>query len=409
MGLLSWLRGADLLEDRTAPPAGEQRSLPAAENELPLWGGYTSSTVTPIGALGIADVWAAVRVLADAASSLPLHVYRAADDGGRERVRSGKLADLLDRPGPATSQADLVSSLMSHLLVWGNGYIGKFRDASGEIASLGLLVPERVRPELQGGRVRWRFSPPTGRQQLLTEADLVHVKGLSTDGLIGLSAVSQASRVLGLSDELVTHAIEFFEQGRGLPSGVFKMPEGSSEVARQRMVESLRNEMKQRGLLVVEGEGSLEALTMKLDDAQFARQRELSAQEVARVFRIPPHMIGAPSADSMTYSSVEQESIEFVRYSLTPWLRRIELAISNDTDLAFQRQYVRFELDGLLRADAKTRAEIYALALDPIQGWMSREEIRRLEDLEPETAPPPITTALNAMTPPVGVNGNGNR
>jgi HK97 family phage portal protein len=213
MGLLSWLRGADLLEDRTAPPAGEQRSLPAAENELPLYGGYTSSTVTPIGALGIADVWSAVRVLADAASSLPLHVYRAADDGGRERVRSGKLADLLDRPGPATSQADLVSSLMSHLLIWGNAYVAKYRDATGEIASLGLLGPERVRPELQGGRIRWRFSPPTGRQQLLTEADLIHVKGLSTDGLIGLSAVSQAGRVLGLSDELVKHALEFFETG----------------------------------------------------------------------------------------------------------------------------------------------------------------------------------------------------
>jgi HK97 family phage portal protein len=409
MGLLNWLRGTDLLEERSTQPNGESRSLPAAENELPLYGGYTSSTVTPIGALGIADVWSAVRVLADAASSLPLHVYRAADDGGRERVRSGKLADLLDRPGPATSQADLVSSLMSHLLIWGNAYVAKYRDANGEIAAIGLLLPDRVRPELNGGRVRWRFSPPTGRQQLLTEADVVHVRGLSTDGLIGLSAVSQASRVLGLSDELVKHALEFFEQGRGLPAGVFKMPEGSSEPARQRMVESLRNEMRQHGLLVIEGEGSLEPLTLKLDDSQFVEQRRLAAQEIARVFRIPPNMIGAGSGgDSLTYSTVEQNSLDFVRYSLSPWLRRIELAISNDADLAFQKQYVKFELDGLLRADAKSRAEIYHLALDPVQGWLDVDEVRRLEDLPPRTAAVPMNPIVNGIPmPKEAVNGSG--
>jgi len=86
----------------------------------------------------------------------------------------------------------------------------------------------------------------------------------------------------------------------------------------------------------------------------------------------------------MTYSNVDQQSIEFVRYSLTPWLRRIELAISSDSELAFERQFVRFEVDGLLRADAAARAEVYAKALDPATGWMRREEVRRLEDLEPE-------------------------
>ncbi len=113
MRLRSFLRGDDLLEDRSTQPNGEVRSLPPAENELPLFGGFVSSTVTPTAALAIADVWAAVRVLADAASSLPLHVYRKSD-AGRERVTSGKLVDLLDRPGPATSQADLISSLIWH-------------------------------------------------------------------------------------------------------------------------------------------------------------------------------------------------------------------------------------------------------------------------------------------------------
>jgi phage portal protein BeeE len=124
----------------------EARSLPPAENELPLLAAYTATNITPVAALAIGDVWAAVRVLADAASSLPLHVYRKTD-AGRQQVTSGKLVDLLERPGPATSQADLVSSLMTHLAIYGNAYLAKYRRA-GDIVQLGLLHPDRVRPEL---------------------------------------------------------------------------------------------------------------------------------------------------------------------------------------------------------------------------------------------------------------------
>jgi HK97 family phage portal protein len=392
----------------------EQRSLPRAENELPLIGAYTASNITPAAALAIADVWAAVRVLSDAASSLPLHVYRKAGDG-RERVTSGKLVDLLDSPAPATTQADLVSTLVAHLLIYGAGYLGKYRE-QGEITQLGLLHPERTRTELDAGQIRFRYSPGTGPQRMLTTADVVPVRGLSVDGLTGLSAVSQAANVLGLSDELVKHALSYFDTGgTARPAGVLRLGDAGlslgGELGGQRTKEQLRAESRPHGILVVEGDAEYHAIAGSLDDSQFVEQRRLAAQEIARVFRIPPHMLGAPSADSMTYSNVEQESIEFVRYSLTPWLRRIELAISNDPDLAFQRQYVRFELDGLLRADAKTRAEIYALALDPLSGWMTRDEVRRLEDLEPETEPPPvaaIATAINAITTPQGAT-NGNR
>ncbi|MGZ6670799.1 MAG: phage portal protein [Solirubrobacteraceae bacterium] len=236
----------------------ETRSLPPAENQLPLIGAYTATTVTPAQALAIGDVWAAVRVLADAASSLPLHVYRKNGDG-RERVTSGRLVDLLDRPAPATTQADLISSLMCHLAIWGNGYVAKFRQ-QGEVVQLGLLHPERVRPELQGGQMRWRYSPGVGPDQLLTDADLVHVKGLTVDGLLGLSAVTQAGRVLGLSDELVKHALDYFEQGGGLPSATFKMPLGSSEDQKERYVEALRNRARPHSILVVEGEGELDPI-----------------------------------------------------------------------------------------------------------------------------------------------------
>lgn len=217
--------------------------------------------------------------------------------------------------------------------------------------------------------------------------------------------------MLGLSDELVKHALSYFDDkaagGTARHAGVLWMGEGASFSAQEATKEKVRAESRPHGILVIEGDAEYFPVAHKLDDAQCVKQRRLAAQEIARVFRIPPHMLGAPTADSMTYSNVEQESIEFVRYSLTPSLRRIELAVSNDPDLCFEKTFVRFEVDGLLRSDAKTRAEVYHLALDPVQGWLTREEVRRLEDLPPEPGgPPQIAQLLNAMQGEAATNGN---
>ncbi|MDP9144575.1 MAG: phage portal protein, partial [Actinomycetota bacterium] len=275
-------------------------------------------------------------------------------------------------------------------------------------AQISLLHPDRVRPELRGGRLRYRYTPGTGPQQLLSEADIVHIRGLSVDGLNGLSAVSQAARVLGLSDSLVKHAMGYFESDTPLPAGVLRLNSEATELQRETNIEGLRNEARPHGVLVVRGDADYQPIANKLDDSQFTEQRRLAAQEVARVFRIPSHMLSAGSGgDSLTYATVEQQSLDFVRYSLQPWLRRIELAISNDADLAFQKQFVKFEVDGLLRADAATRAQVYTAALDPVQGWMTRDEIRALEDLPPEPqGAPQVAQLLNAM-PREAVNGNG--
>jgi HK97 family phage portal protein len=414
VGLLRYLRGDDILSSPNSDRS-ESRSLPPPENQLPLaglptiWSGPTFWKLTPVEALAIADVWAAVRVLADAASSLPLHVYRKTEQG-RERVTSGKLVDLLERPGPGISQADLVSTLMCHVLIWGSAYLAKYRQ-QGEVGQLGLLHPDRVRPELIDGELRFRYDPPKGPQLLLTEADVVHIKGLSVDGVTGLSAVTQATKVLGLSDSLVKHAMSFFQSDTPRPAGVLRLGDQEFqplEEGRQRSLETIKNELKPHGILVIGGDAAYENVGERLDDGQFVEQRRLAAQEIARVFRIPPHMLGAPTNDSLTYSTVEQESINFVRYSLTPWLRRVELALSGDRDVAFARQFVKFEVDGLLRADSAGRAAFYTAALDPVQGWMTREEVRRLEDLPPESTPPTTQQTVEQMLarPPGVANGN---
>jgi HK97 family phage portal protein len=409
--LRSWLRGEDVVGDETRALEPD-RDLREGY-QLPLRAAYTGTTVTPTQAMGIGDVFAAVRVLSDSASSLPLHVYRKRDDGARERVTSGKLVDLLDRPAPGTTQADLVATAMAHLAIFGSCYLGKYRRA-GEIIELSPLHPETIRPELEDGQLRFRYSPGTGPQQMLTESDVTWIKSMSLDGMSGTSPVLNAARVLSLSEELVKHALSYFTVsdagGVPRPAGVLKVNPGMAETGRQRELEGLRAESRAHGILVASGEIDFIDIAGTLDDAQFTEQRRLVAQEVARCFRIPPHMIGAEVGSSLTYSTTEQQSLDFVKYSLMPWLRRIELAVSGDSDLAFAKQFVRFEVDGLLRADTKTRAEVYHLALDPVQGWMDRSEVRRLEDLPPEAPKPPLQQqSIEQMLRPQGVAANGDR
>jgi HK97 family phage portal protein len=218
--------------------------------------------------------------------------------------------------------------------------------------------------------------------------DVLHIRGMSADGLTGLSPVTQCRLALSLSSNLQEHAKQYFENG-SRPSGVLSTPFGMSDEGRQRLMEGWRNEQslsagRMHSVAVVEGETKFVPIAFSADDSQFLQQRELSAREVARVFRVPAHLIDAATGDSLTYSNVTEQNRYFVTHSLRPWLVRIERAITNDTDLCPGSTYVQFDLDGLLRADARSRAEIFEKALDPITGWMRREEVRELEELPPE-------------------------
>ena len=341
--------------------------------------------VTPQGALSIADAYACIRALADAAAQLPLIAYRQTGNG-RERFK-GRAADLIERPAPGSTRADLVGQVVLHLNTWGNAYVGKYRDAEGRIEQLGLLRPDRVTVALADGAPIFTFTDPaTGRQSRLTTADVCHVKALSSDGLVGLSPVRQARAALGLSSQLVDHASAFFTNS-ARPGGILKVPQGTDGDALRR-VKAAWEGQHQGGnahrIAVLTGEASFMEMQVPMEDAQFLGQRELSAQEVARIFRVPPWIIGAKDGGTLTYSNTEQQAQHFVTFSLGPWLARIEQALSADADLSPSTVYLEFLIDGLMRSDAATRAEIYTRALDPETGWLTRAEVRRLENLAPE-------------------------
>jgi HK97 family phage portal protein len=362
-----------------------------------LTGSPGGATVTPSTAMGIADAYACVRALSDAAASLPLIAYRRTDTG-RVRLEGGS-ADLLHSPAPAVTQSNLVGQLVAHLQLHGNAYVGKFRNAAGQVDQLALLHPERVVPELRAGRPIFTVLDGRGGRSVHTVDDIIHVKALSTDGLVGLSPVRQCRTALGLSQTLQEHAAGFFENG-ARPAGILRLnrfgtpPPGvaSGDGPPVDDLQQLRDawNVEHRGtknahrIAVVSGEIEFTPLSMPMDDVEFIEQRKLSAVEVARIFRVPPHIIGASSGDSLTYSTVESQALDFVKFSLRPWLVTIEQALSADRDLFAPRTYCEFLLDALLRADSKTRAEVYSRALDPISGWATRAEVRRLENLEAE-------------------------
>ncbi|MEJ7785431.1 MAG: phage portal protein [Solirubrobacteraceae bacterium] len=357
-------------------------------------------TFTAETALRIGDVWAAVRVLVDAAASVPLIAYRRTPEG-RTRA-TGRTADLLAKPSPATTQAGLIGQTMAHLNLYGNAYVGLFRDADGRVDQLALLHPDRVTPELVAGKAVYQVNDGRGHRTTHGPEDVLHVRApLSLDGITGLSPIRQCRTALGLADGLAEHALAFFKNG-ARPSGILSVDErflGAKPEERQPILDQLRADLTDvyagprnaHKIAIMTGELHWTALAGPMDDLQFVQQRGLSTADIARVFRIPPHMMGAESGSSMTYSNVESQALAFVTWSLRPWLVVIEQAFNAHPDLCPGSLYCEFLLDSLLRADSATRADTYTKALHPETGWMTRAEIRKRENLDPEppTAPTP--------------------
>lgn len=383
-----WFRRgpADTTTESRALTAQTARPLLTdVEGGLPSAGG--PSRVTPATAMGVADVYACIRVLADAAASLPLVPYRRTDTG---RTRAGgRLAELLAQPTPGSTLANFVGQVMTHLNLYGNAYIGKYKSSDGQrVEQLALLHPDRVTPEIKDGAPRYTVNDGRGAQSTHGPEDIVHIRAISSDGVLGLSPVRQCRLALSLSRDLGEHAAYVLANG-GRPDGVIEVggkptPEQRKEFRDGWMPRhSGPRNASQVGILW--GGATYKAVEGPLDDMQFVEQRHLSTSEIARIFRVPPFMIGATSGDSMTYSNTENQALAFVTHSLRPWLVLIEQALSQDPDLCPGGLYVEFLVDALLRADSATRATIYSQALDPETGWMTRDEVRRLENLDAET------------------------
>ena len=357
-----------------------------------LFGGTTSGkAVNERSAMQMTAVYACVRILAEAIASLPLHVYRYNDTGGKEKEIQHPLYMLLhDEPNPEMSAFSFRETLMTHLLLWGNAFSQIIRNGRGEVIALYPLMPDRMTVDRDSaGRIYYAYTRSDGDARtlgqkstvVLAPPNVLHIPGLGFDGLVGYSPIAMAKNAIGMGLACDEYGASFYQNG-AQPGGVLEHP---GVVKDPKRVRDSWNAIYQGSgnahrVAVLEEGMAYKPISVSPEQAQFLETRKFQIDEIARIFRIPPHMVG--DLEKSSFSNIEQQSLEFVKYSLAPWITRWEQAMqralfSQDEKKRF---FVRFNVEGLLRGDYQSRMTGYSIARQ--NGWMSANDIRELENLD---------------------------
>ena len=346
--------------------------------------------VTERSAMQMTAVYACVRILSEAIAGLPLHLYRYTDDGGKEKATDHPLYLLLhDEPNPEMSSFVFRETLMTHLLLWGNAYAQIIRNGKGEVVALYPLMPNKMSVNRdEYGQLYYEYSrsddealPSKESTVILRPADVLHIPGLGFDGLVGYSPIAMAKNAIGLSIATEEFGAKFFANGAA-PSGVLEHPGTIKDPGKVRDAwQSQFGGSSNVGKIAVLEEGmKYTPISISPEQAQFLETRKFQINEIARIFRVPPHMVG--DLDKSSFSNIEQQSLEFVKYTLDPWVVRWEQSIQRRlfTDDEKRTYFVKFNVEGLLRGDYQSRMNGYAVARQ--NGWMSANDIRELENLD---------------------------
>lgn len=381
MGIFSGLfRSRDKPQDRTA---GSGYAF--------YFGGTTSGkAVTERSAMQMTAVYSCVRILAEAVAGLPLHLYRYKEDGGKEKALDHPLYLLLhDEPNPEMGSFVFRETLMTHLLLWGNAYAQIIRNGKGEVIALYPLMPNRMVVDRDiHGQLYYQYTRSTeeaptmkGVTVNLPPSDVLHIPGLGFDGLVGYSPIAMAKNAIGMAIACEEYGAKFFANGAA-PGGVLEHPGTIKDP--QRVRESWQSTFGGSGnsnkIAVLEEGMKYTPIGISPEQAQFLETRKFQINEIARIFRVPPHMVG--DLEKSSFSNIEQQSLEFVKYTLEPWLVRWEQSIQRTlfSPEEKKRYFAKFNVEGLLRGDYASRMSGYATARQ--NGWMSANDIRELENLD---------------------------
>ena len=354
-------------------------------------GGSTSGKpVNERSAMQMTAVYSCVRILAEAVAGLPLHLYRYTESGGKEKAIDHPLYLLLhDEPNPEMSSFVFRETLMTHLLLWGNAYAQIIRNGKNEVIALYPLMPNKMEVDRdERGQLYYKYQrsndeAPTmeGSSVILKPADVLHIPGLGFDGLVGYSPIAMAKNAIGMAIACEEYGAKFFANG-AQPGGVLEHPGTIKDP--QRVRESWQRSFGGSGnankIAVLEEGMKYTPIAISPEQAQFLETRKFQINEIARIFRVPPHMVG--DLEKSSFSNIEQQSLEFVKYTLDPWVIRWEQSIMRSllTPEEKKTYYAKFNLDGLLRGDYQSRMNGYAIGRQ--NGWMSANDIRELENLD---------------------------
>ena len=348
-------------------------------------------------ALQTTAVYACVRILAETIALLPLHTYRYSPNG-KEKAANHPLYYLLhSEPNPEMTSFVFRETLMGHLLLWGNAYAQIIRDGRGRVLGLYPLLPSKMLVSRTDQGILFYQYEKDGQTYFLSNQEVLHIPGLGFDGLVGYSPIAMAKNAIGMAIATEEYGAKFFANGAS-PGGVLEHPGVVKDPGKIR--ESWNAVYQGSGnahrVAVLEEGMKFQPIGIPPEQAQFLETRKYQLNEIARIFRIPPHMIG--DLEKSSFSNIEQQSLEFVMYTLDPWVIRWEQAIQRALlSGGEKRQYfVKFNVDGLLRGDYQSRMNGYAVGRQ--NGWLSANDIRELEN-------------LNRISPELGgdlylINGN---
>lgn len=378
MGIVSALLGSPVEKAEIRTSAELYRELTRSHVSV------AGSSVNEDNALRVSAVYACVRVLAESVASLPLIVYRRLPGGGKERATDHPLYDLLHLSPNAWQTSFAFREMQQAAMCLSGDAIAIKSRVQRQVRE---LLPVFAEVKFNRGKITYEVSDEDGRKRTYPRSEIFHVHGISTNGFTGRSVIADAREQIGMALAAEEYGARLFSNGAN-PSGVIENETAKlSPEAVKSLMQSFRDAFtgsaNAHKTVYLDAGMKYKPLSMTPEDAQFIESRKFQIAEIARIFRIPPHMIG--DLERATNNNIEHQSLEFVIHTLRPWLVRWEQAINRDliaeTNHDGEEYFAEFLVEGLLRGDQKSRYDAYAVARQ--WGWMNVDEIRSLENLNP--------------------------
>lgn len=363
--------------------------------------------VSEFSALQMAAVWRCVSLISSAIAGLPLRTYKDAGDGFREEVPNALLAN----PHPELTRYELIQMTLLHILLWGNAYILKIPNVVGNriVRLLPIqpwkVVPTRKRISVDGltdyfGDKQYQVVAQGAPSEPLTDDEILHIPGLGYDGLRGLSKIAYLRQSIGVGLAAEQFGARFFGSGSlvsGFIKSAKKLDQTQANVIKQNWRERMTGLARAHEVAVLDGSLEFVPLTMPNDDAQFMETRRFAVEEVARFYGVPPHLVGAVEKSTSWGAGIAEQSLGFVRYTLSEYMVPYEQRVTKE--LLPAGQVAEFDTDRILRGDAAARWAVYATGKEI--DVLTKEDICRAESL-PKPPPEPATPAPVLSPPPPG-------
>ena len=343
-------------------------------------------TVDEKSAMQISAVYGCVTVLSETMASLPLNLFVRGAGDSKEVAIAHPAQDLVhSKPNQEMTSYDWRAMSMGHLALRGNMYSQIVHNRGMQPITLWPLDPDRIETSRRDGNLIYIFHRPNGGRRIFDSFEILHVKGRTKNGINGLSPIDEAREAFASSIATQQYGNRVFRND-ARPYGVLEHPGELTDKAHKRIKDSWNADkqgVENAGTMSILEEGmKWKETSVKPEDAQFLQKRKFDVSDIARIFRVPPHLI--QDLDRATFANVEQQSIDFVVHTVTSWATRWEQALNCSLLTPMERRagmFFKFNLNAMLRGDVSTRFEAYTKGRN--WGWLSANDVRRLEDMNP--------------------------